>query len=49
MTMTYAITTPEGVTTYDLTEDQLKSSYFEGCRCWQSENNGVTYIEIFLS
>lgn len=47
--MTYAITNPEGVTTYDITYEDMVSLYINGCRCWQSDNGGINYTEIFIS
>ena len=49
MTMTYAITNPEGITIYNITQEEMMSMYTDGCRCWQSENGGINYIEIFVS
>lgn len=46
--MTYAITDLQGVTTYDLTFDGAMDKYVSGCRLWASENDGVTYFEIFV-
>ena len=46
--MTYAITTPQGVTTYDITYEEMLALRTEGCRLWQSDNGGMNYQEIFI-
>ena len=46
--MIYAVTNSEGVTTYNLTFEGAMSLYVEGSRLWASENDGVSYFEIFV-
>jgi hypothetical protein len=46
--MIYAVTNSEGVTTYDLTFEGAMSLYVEGSRLWASQNDGLSYFEIFL-
>lgn len=46
--MIYAITNLKGVTTYDLTFEGAMELYVDGCRLWASENDGVTYFEMFV-
>lgn len=46
--MTYAITDSKGVTTYDLSFEGAMDLYVEGSRLWASDNDGLTYFEIFV-
>jgi hypothetical protein len=46
--MIYAVTNLEGVTTYDLTFEDAMSLYVEGSRLWASQNEGLSYFEIFV-
>lgn len=46
--MIYAITDSKGVTTYDLTFEDAMDLYVEGSRIWASDNDGLTYFEIFV-
>lgn len=46
--MTYAITDSKGVTTYDLSFERAMDLYVEGSRLWASDNDGLTYFEIFV-
>jgi hypothetical protein len=46
--MIYAVTNVEGVTTYDLTFEDAMSLYVEGSRLWASQNDGLSYFEIFV-
>ena len=46
--MIYAVTNSEGVTTYDLTFEGAMALYVEGSRLWASQNNGLSYFEIFV-
>ena len=46
--MIYAITDSKGVTTYDLTYEAAMDLYTDGCRLWASDNDGLTYVEIFV-
>ena len=46
--MIYAITNLEGVTTYDLTFEDAVALYVEGSRLWASQNDGLSYFEIFI-
>jgi hypothetical protein len=47
--MTYAITNPEGITTYNITYEKMMTLRTEGSRLWQSDNGGINYQEIFVS
>jgi len=46
--MIYAVTNSEGVTTYDLTFEGAMALYVQGSRLWASDNDGVSYFEIFV-
>jgi hypothetical protein len=46
--MIYAVTNSEGVTTYDLTFEDAMALYVEGSRLWASQNEGLSYFEIFV-
>ena len=46
--MTYAIMTPEGKATYNITYEEMMALRTEGCRLWQSDNGGMNYTEIFV-
>lgn len=46
--MIYAITDSKGVTTYDLTFEDAMDLYVEGSRIWASDNDGLSYFEIFV-
>jgi hypothetical protein len=46
--MIYAVTNSVGITTYDLTFEGAMDLYVTGCRLWASENDGVSYFEIFV-
>jgi hypothetical protein len=46
--MIYAVTNSEGVTTYDLTFEDAMALYVEGSRLWASQNDGLSYFEIFV-
>jgi hypothetical protein len=42
----YAITMVDGSTAYDLNLNDAMAIYQPGCRLWESENGGLSYIEI---
>lgn len=44
----YAVTDPEGATLYDLTFEQATKIFVPGSRLWESENEGQSYVEIFI-
>lgn len=46
--MIYAITDTKGVTTYDLSFEDAMDLYIQGSRIWASDNDGLTYFEIFV-
>jgi len=48
MIKVYAITLVDGTTKYDLTFEDAMNLYVEGSRIWESENDGLSYFEIFV-
>lgn len=46
MIKVYAVTMVDGSTSYDLNYEDALALCEVGCRLWESENGGVSYIEI---